>query len=97
MSIQDHVLHLRNGKLAPDTPPSHVARIVDAAFDAARPGGIVVHFHGGLVNRGAALTKAKRLRRFYAEEGQAFPIFLVWEYMGFLEYSEYFSSTVSRL
>lgn len=84
MTIRDHVLHLQNGKLAPDTQSAHVAKVVDAAFDAARPGGVVVHFHGGLVSQDAGLKKAERLAPRYAEDGQAFPIFLVWE-SGLLE------------
>jgi hypothetical protein len=60
-----------------------VERIIGQAVDNARPHGIAIHFHGGLVNRMAGLSIAQNLAPLYEGAG-AYPIFFVWE-SGFVE------------
>lgn len=77
MPVQDHVVHLENGHLAADTPASEVQAMVGRAL-AHGDRGIVVHFHGGLVNYASGMSTAEALYREYLEAG-AYPIFFVWE------------------
>ena len=79
----DHEIHLENGHLAADSPTDHVSRLVRRALDEAGAGGIVLHFHGGLVSLPEGRAIAKRLTPFYCKS-HAFPIFFVWE-SGLLE------------
>lgn len=82
---KDHVIHSRGGQLVKESNgPADVGRIVRQALtDAA--GGLVIHFHGGLVGEKAARKSAAGpLHRTYAQKGGAYPIFFVWE-SGFLE------------
>lgn len=81
---KDHVIHSRGGQLVKaSNGPTDVRRIVQLALDHA--GGIVIHFHGGLVGEKAARKSAVGpLYRTYAQEGHAYPIFFVWE-SGLLE------------
>lgn len=81
---RDHVIHSRGGKLAAGVSSvADVERIVEQAVGNAHPRGIVIHFHGGLVNRAAGLTIAQNLAPVYDGAG-AYPIFFVWE-SGFIE------------
>ena len=76
---RDHVIHSRGGKLADGVSSvADVERIVGRAVGNARPRGIAIHFHGGLVNQAAALGIARRLAPVYDGAG-AYPIFFVWE------------------
>lgn len=76
MPVEDHVLHLANGRLQANGVQS-VQKIVDRAV--AHDGkGIVVHFHGGLVSYDKGMTIARRLHQSYLDAG-AFPVFFVWE------------------
>lgn len=77
MPLHDHILHLENGKLASDTPPSKVASIVSKAL-AHGESGIVVHFHGGLVAYSKGVALAEKLCGEYMDAG-AYPVFFVWE------------------
>ncbi len=79
----DHVIHLENGKMAPDTPRSTVNAIVQQAVSNPAPGGIILHFHGGLVSYNYGKTIANKLTPKYISAG-AYPIFFVWE-SGLLE------------
>jgi hypothetical protein len=84
---REHIIHLVNGKLAPDSTTSQddIRRIVAQSLAQNRPSGIVVHFHGGLTSQSSAREIARdRLYPLYAEGSQAYPIFFVWE-SGFYE------------
>ena len=78
MPVEDHIIHLENGRLAPDTPASIVESIVSQALQHPGSSGIVIHFHGGLVNYDRGRGVAERLYSEYLDAG-AYPIFLVWE------------------
>src|SRR2546422_8070868 len=81
---RDHVIHSRGGKLVDGVSSvADVERIVGRAVGNARPRGIAIHFHGGLVNQAAALGIARRLAPVYDGAG-AYPIFFIWE-SGFIE------------
>lgn len=75
MSLHEHCIHLKNGKLAADTPFEHVSHL---ASKAVEKGNIIIHFHGGLVSRDTALESAKNLHTSYAK-GNAYPVFFIWE------------------
>ena len=82
-----HVIHVKNGRLSPTSTTTYaqVSEIVKCALASQAPGGIVVHFHGGLVSRNDALATAQlKLYPLYADQGGAYPIFVVWE-SGFWE------------
>lgn len=81
-----HVIHLENGRLASDTPPERVAEIARRAAAHSGHGGIVLHFHGGLVPRSDGMQIAERLLPIYHDplRGDGYPIFFVWE-SGLLE------------
>lgn len=85
MNIQeDHVLHSRDGKFENDTSQiSDVVRILASAQAAAPAHGLVIHFHGGLVNQKTGRGIAESLAPKYADAG-AYPLFFVWE-SGFIE------------
>lgn len=70
-----HIIHMKGGRLANDTPLQIVKQIVN---DAVNTENIVVHFHGGLVNEASARAMAQRLTPVYQQAG-AYPIFPVWE------------------
>lgn len=81
---RDHVIHSQGGKLGQGrTTLNDLQRIVKQACDAAASSGIVIHFHGGLVNAPAADAIAARLGPLYAQAG-AYPMFFKWE-SGLLE------------
>ena len=82
MPVQDHVIHLENGRLAADTPPASVKSLVERAL-ANADNGIVIHFHGGLVNYHNGMATAESLYGEYLDAG-AYPVFFVWE-SGLLE------------
>lgn len=71
------VVHLEHGRLS-DTSRADVHRMVQAM--TADPDGacLLVHVHGGLVNKAAGLATADRLGPFYRQAG-ACPLFFVWE------------------
>ncbi len=78
MDLRDHVIHSRNGKLTGDTSSRDVSQIITAALDNTAGGGLVFHFHGGLVNKEAGLEIAGHLGPKYMDAG-AYPVFCVWE------------------
>jgi len=85
--LTDHIIHTADGRLHPkaSTTNADVERIVAKAVANNAAGGMVVHFHGGLVSEKSARESAsKRLYPLYADKAQAYPIFFVWE-SGFLE------------
>ena len=84
MSLTGHVLHLKNGRLTAANPRPAVDAIAREAVEGAGEGGIVIHFHGGLVSEAAGRRTAERLLARYEVEGKAHPIFFVWE-SGLLE------------
>lgn len=81
----DHIIHLANGQLYPksSTQREDVARLIEEAITTQPPAGLVVHFHGGLVNEEAGRAIARRLAPVYQDAG-AYPLFFVWE-SGLLE------------
>ncbi len=79
MSVQNHIIHSRGGKLCGDTTPGDVARIISKAMAHTDAGGIVLHFHGGLVNKDSGTEIAGRLSESYEQQAGAYPIFTVWE------------------
>ncbi|MCJ8321360.1 MAG: hypothetical protein MJK12_17105 [Colwellia sp.] len=71
----ENIIHMKNGRLAADTPYSSVERVVE---EASKNGNVVIHFHGGLVNEENAKVMVNKLTPIYQEAG-AFPIFPIWE------------------
>ncbi len=80
MSLHEHLIHLRDGKLVADTPRDHVAGLVSNALEKNT---LAVHFHGGLVKYSTGVETANNLCGEYAA-GDAFPAFFIWE-SGLLE------------
>jgi len=80
MNLDDHVIHSRAGKLGQPgvTTRAEAKRIVERAYAAGLPQGLVIHFHGGLVNTQAGLGIAANLAPRYLSAG-AYPLFFVWE------------------
>ena len=76
----DHVIHCRGGRLgSPGTTSRADAKRIMSKAAATNPEkGLVIHFHGGLVNAAAGLAIAEFLAPRYARTG-AFPLFVVWE------------------
>ncbi|SDJ47191.1 hypothetical protein SAMN04487926_15318 [Paraburkholderia steynii] len=75
----DHVIHSKNGRLnAVTTSVADAQRIAKQAFESGKPNGVVLHFHGGLVNATAALGIATRLASRYDSAG-TYPVFSIWE------------------
>lgn len=81
---RDHVLDLVDGRLAESgSSPGKRSRPEDLAaiFKKIRqdPHGknLVIHFHGGLVSRGNAMSGARDLYPTYRDAG-AYPLFVVW-------------------
>ena len=70
--LQDGRFDLKNG-----TGPEDLKSMFNQ-ITAAKPDRIVIHFHGGLIDRLAGINAANFLRPIYEEAG-AFPIFVVWE------------------
>ena len=83
--LTDHVIHSRAGELGAEDTSSvaDVSRILRQAIAAAPANGLVIHFHGGLVDRKAGNDIASRLGPAYASAA-TYPLFFVWE-AGFLE------------
>ncbi len=88
-----HVLNLSAaGTLHPsgkvDTPAGQLPEVLRAlraaSPDAAHPPQLTIFFHGGLVNERAGLELAQRLYPDFSENGQTWPLFVVWE-SGLLE------------
>jgi hypothetical protein len=52
--------------------------MVTKAVNRQSAPGLVIHFHGGLVNETAGRKIAQRLLPIYATAG-AYPLFFVWE------------------
>lgn len=73
-----HIIHTKGGKLTGDTSRTDVSNLLTDAFSQNRPGGIVFHLHGGLVNKASGHEIADRVIREYEEAG-AYPIVFVWE------------------
>jgi hypothetical protein len=85
--LAEHIIHTAAGRLHPKATTTHadVVRIVQKACASGAAGGIVVHFHGGLVSESSGRTSAKdKLYPLYATEANAYPIFFIWE-SGFFE------------
>jgi hypothetical protein len=62
-----------------------VRRILDKAVAAQAESGLVIHFHGGLVSRDAALGDiVPRLTQDYLHNAKGYPLFFVWQ-SGFIE------------
>lgn len=79
---ENHVIHTANGRLSDVEPKSTTSRakiteIVAAALSADAPE-LVIHFHGGLVNKAAGLSIAERLFESYSSPNR-YPVFFVWE------------------
>lgn len=81
--LPNNVIHSVHGKLGDDSPPVDITALIAAACRHNGAGGIVFHFHGGLVNHAAGLAIANNLYPRYQEAG-AFPVFFVWD-SGLLE------------
>ena len=88
-----HIINLApDGTLRPsgafDTPAGQLAetlRALRAAHsDASQPPQLTLFFHGGLVSEKAGLEIARHLYPELAENGQTWPLFIVWE-SGLLE------------
>ena len=80
MAEAEHVIITgRNGELD-GTTPEQVAAILEELSSQER---IVLHFHGGLVDRAGGLATAERLAKVYSDAG-AYPVFMVWQ-SGLLE------------
>jgi hypothetical protein len=77
---QDHVIHSRAGRLGADgvTSRADAKRIIAQAHAANPDKGLLIHFHGGLVNTAAGLAIAANLAPRYFSAG-AYPLFFVWE------------------
>jgi hypothetical protein len=76
---RDHVIHSRNGQLDDSTTSvAEAQRIATQAFENGKVNGVVLHFHGGLVNVTDAMSIVSRLATRYDNAG-AYPIFSVWE------------------
>lgn len=80
MSLHEHCIHLKNGKLTADTPFQHVSDLVSKALQNSS---IVIHFHGGLVDYDTAIESAADLHAHY-QNGNAYSVFFIWE-SGILE------------
>jgi hypothetical protein len=73
------LLILRAGKF--DTNQGSTQAALDATFQQIRdshPASLVIHFHGGLVDRQAGIAGANALDRIYRAAG-AYPMFFIWE------------------
>lgn len=83
--VDDHIWHSKNGQFTPDTTskPADVARILDLALQADPQNGLLLQFHGGLVDKESALAVATKLVPQYLN-ANTFPVFFVWE-SGLLE------------
>lgn len=81
---RDCFIHSKDGKLGDNaTSVADAGRIARQAFTAGTKNGIVLHFHGGLVDRASASAIARRLGERY-ESASTNPVFSIWE-SGFLE------------
>ena len=78
-----HYIHSRGGAFGAgtDTSAQDIAAAVDAAL-SHKDGHLILHFHGGLVNKDTGLALADRLLPQYKDAGH--PVFFVWE-SGFFE------------
>lgn len=80
MDIQkEHVIHLENGRFASGSSRSELRRILLQAAESAPAGGLVLHFHGGLVREKKGREIAEKLTPVYQDQGGAYPLFFVWE------------------
>jgi hypothetical protein len=78
MDLKDHVVNSEAGKLTGDTSREDVTRIISRALAHPGDGGIVFHFHGGLVSKKKGEGVARHLGE-KLEEADAYPVFSVWE------------------
>ncbi|WP_315861210.1 S8 family serine peptidase [Anatilimnocola floriformis] len=77
MFSKNHYINLASGRFD-NTQLSDLDAAFES-FDASKPSsGLVIHFHGGLVNEKAAMTSAEALFKTFSETG-AYPFFFVWE------------------
>lgn len=78
-----HRIHSRNGRIGngTDTSPADIDAIIAALRDDGQ-GHLLLHFHGGLVNKAAGQGIAERLTPRFSQA--SYPVFSVWE-SGFVE------------
>src|SRR4051812_28820550 len=83
---KDNYLVSANGQLGnpPQSAATEVARILDLAMQQAPENGLVLHMHGGLVNREYALNNITAPLTVRYAQASAYPLFFVWE-SGFKE------------
>lgn len=79
-TLSDHVLHSAAGRFNSKTQskPTDVPRILDLAQARNPAKGLLLHFHGGLINKTSGLKIAADLAKEYVE-ADTYPIFFVWE------------------
>ena len=75
---QPNIIHLANGQMKGDTDRQAVKDLIAKAVEHKDPGGMVVHFHGGLIAYNAGIDIANKLHPVY-DAGGALPVFFVWE------------------
>jgi hypothetical protein len=76
MPTDSHAIVLSAGKFD-GTSRDELHELFKAAT-AQRTKQVVVHFHGGLIDKQSGLAAARKLKPIYEEAG-AFPIFFIWE------------------
>jgi hypothetical protein len=73
-----NIIHTDGGMLTPDTPYARIKQQIAEAVAANPAGGLVFHFHGGLVGYSQGEGIAKSLDPVY-RDGGAIPFFALWE------------------
>ncbi|AHZ73174.1 hypothetical protein OU5_6095 [Pseudomonas mandelii JR-1] len=78
--IGNHVWHSQNGLFNTNTDSEigDVARILNLAHDTDSENGLLLQFHGGLVDKTSALSVATKLIPEYIS-AKTYPVFFVWE------------------
>jgi hypothetical protein len=82
-----NIIHCANGRMTETTTAETIDEMVAAACAHQGAGGIVIHFHGGLVNEAAGKAGAERLSSIYTD-ADAHSMFFVWR-AGLLETIRY--------
>ena len=72
---KEHVIHTKGDGVLGDTDAADVSALVARLADQER---VVIHLHGGLVNKSRALEIAERLTPEYLGT-HTYPVFMVWE------------------
>lgn len=83
MNLDPHLLNFSAGGRLHEsgslhTPASSLPALLDA-FAASGGHSLTLYFHGGLVSEPVALEQARALVPEFAENGQSWPIFVIWE------------------